>query len=193
MVDPPGPFADTVALRGQPTLKDAGRHALSARTADFDHLALRELRTYRTELGQEETRLAYCRRVISIQRELTHAGRTAPATDAAFRRALRRGSRADQLGTGRDAILALVPADGLPPLPDLLAVSTSSEAAAGPSTPAVEALTEIEDQLAAYQDSVRLRIQAATAELIARYRERPALAVRALPLTPVMNPRETGY
>jgi hypothetical protein len=37
------------------------------------------------------------------------------------------------------------------------------------------------------------RIDGATAELIARYREQPALAIRALPLNPPTRPRTTGY
>ncbi|MEP6463201.1 MAG: hypothetical protein ABJC62_07250 [Frankiaceae bacterium] len=147
---------------------------------DFDHLALEELRRYREMLADQETRVAYARRILHVAL-LRVRGGVSERTPGSTRQ------RTVNLVPGRDAILALVPADGLPALPDS-ALAVSSEPAA--SEPA---LTERDRLLAAYQAAVHARITAATAELIARYRERPTLAVRALPLTPVVHPRDTRY
>jgi hypothetical protein len=166
-----------------------------ARDEAFDHLALGELRAYREDLAQEETRVSYCRRVLATQLIITREGRSDPSAQAAFRRALERGSHSVQLGAGRAPILAVVPADGLPQLPDLATLwrrdAPSGDAVDHPALAAALAATD--QQLAAYHVAVRGRMGAATAELIARYRERPTLAVRALPLTPVINRRETRY
>ena len=43
-------------------------------------------------------------------------------------------------------------------------------------------LADAEHQLSAYRRGLHERLDAATGELIARYREEPALALRALPL-----------
>lgn len=151
----------------------------------LDHLALNELRAYRDELAAEETRIAYCRRVLRIQLEMTQEGRRAATTNAAFAAALARGSRVDRLGPGPAAILDMVPAAGLPALPELAALCQDETTS--------DALLAADRQFAAYQEAVRARFKAATAELIARYKERPTLAARVLPLRPPVQPRTTRY
>lgn len=182
-----------------PSQLGARRSHTPTRDAHLDHLALKELRGYRDELAQEETRVAYCRRVLRIQLEITRAGRRDQASDLAFSRALRRGAHSRQFGAGRDAILALVPAGGLPAMPDLSPLPGGAPGKARSADPpepdghaAAVLLLAIDGQLAGYQDAVRLRISAATVDLIARYRESPALAVRALPVRPVVPPRQVA-
>lgn len=176
------------------------------RSADFDHLALDELRSYRNELTDEETRISYWRRVLHARLDVVRGGTPVRLQQGALARIL----SADTLQAGRTSLVRVVPGAGLPPLPDLGALwqlhpvrgdSAAGDAARllGPSgQPAITddilaRLEAAERQVSAYRRSVHVRIDEATAELIARYRERPALAVRALPLTPPMRARLARY
>ena len=184
MAHPPQPSAEPTVE--QPTAARRERPP-PARHSHFDHLALEELRAYRDTLAQEETQVSYQRRVLQLTLAEAREGRSTAVADSAYQRAL-------ELSAGRTAILDLVPADGLPALPNAEERQVpSTEPASRQPASVIGALTEADRQLAAYQESVRVRIAAATTELIARYRERPTLAVRALPLTPVIHPREPRY
>lgn len=158
-----------------------------ARHRDFDHLAMEELRAYRDTLADAETQVSYQRRVLQATLAEVRGGRAGPATGWL-------AGRISELAAGRAEIMSLVPADGLPQLPDPAHRPTPGPAPAQRGAPeTVASLGEIERRLAAYQASLEERIAAATTELIARYRERPTLALRALPLTPVVHPREPRY
>ena len=80
--------------------------------------------------------------------------------------------------------LATTTVDGgphLPALPDLAALWESG--APEPDDPALLArLTGLERELSAYRRGLHERLDAATGELIMRYRAEPALALRALPV-----------
>ena len=72
----------------------------------------------------------------------------------------------------------------LPPLPDL-AVLWETVAAADGTADEHAVLTRLaaaEAELSAYRRSLHERLDDATSELIARYRDEPALALRALPV-----------
>lgn len=149
-----------------------------SRHTDFDHLAMEELRAYRHQLAGEETQVSYQRRVLDLALTGARGRPRTPVIDWG-------ATQLAELAVGRTAILAFVPADGLPELP---------QAPPGRDTGStVDTLTEAIRRLTAYQKSLEARIAAATTELIARYRERPTLALRALPLTPVVHPRDTRY
>lgn len=169
----------------RPAVAFRGTRPAPERHQDFDHLALDELRAYREKLAQEETRASYGRRVLQIILADLREGRGAEATRSALHRAL-------DLEAGRSALLERVPAGGLPQISARVRRLDATASGVEPAS-ALAALAATDRQLGEYQEAVRVRVAAATAELIARYRERPTLAVRALPLTPVVQPRETRY
>lgn len=136
-------------------------------------LGLDGLRTYRQELITEEARVSYWRRILHARLDLA-----ADDTDSLER--MRAVLSEHQSDSRR---LALTPVDvpgGLPPLPDL-AVLWESQVGEVPADLLVR-LAAAEHELSAYRRALHERLDAATGELIMRYRERPALALRALPL-----------
>ncbi len=177
------------------------------RSTHFDHLALDELRAYRNELAEEETRVSYWRRVLQARIDIV---RETDGDQAVARPGARAGSRKrnqpnraalhrvlaqERVNAGRTALVRIVPAEGLPPLPDLGEL-WQRDAVPGDdagNTRLMSRLTAAEHELSEYRRSLHQRIDAATDELVARYHERPALAVRALPLSPPVRPRATGY
>jgi hypothetical protein len=164
-----------------------GRRPPPDRHTDFDHLAIDELRAYRTELAEEESRVSYWRRVLQARVDIVRAG----ATGGASREALRRLLSSDRVGAGRTAVVTVVPASGIPPLPHLDALWDRDPVPGDDEGNAAfaEALAAAEQELSGYRRALHERIDAATRELVARYREHPALAVRALPLTPPVRAR----
>lgn len=143
------------------------------------HLSLDALRAYRTALTAEEHQVSYWRRIVQARLDVVQAG---SALDSAHLRGVLVGARHT---TGRTALLEVLPVDDLPPMPDLAqlwdrrAVTTD-----GPARRALTAdLEQAEAQLSHYRSTLHARIGAATAELIARYRESPGLCLCALPLT----------
>lgn len=173
-----------------PSTAAATKRALPERSIHFDHLALDELRAYRNDLTDEETRVSYWRRVLQARIDIVRGG-TALTQQGALHRLL----STETVQAGRTSLIRLVPSVGLPPLPDLGELWTLHPVG-GDSAADAELLLRLqaaEVQLSAYRKSLHVRIDEATAELIARYRERPALAIRALPLTPPMRGRPSGY
>jgi hypothetical protein len=170
------------AARGSETPR-AGRASARPtpeRCPDFDHLSLDRLRGYRAALGEEENRVSYWRRIVHARIDLILAGTTVrPADVDSLRDVL---SRSSGVST-RTALLSLVPTDEMPPLPDL------SELWDADPIPGDEAYNEalaadlnrVERELSAYRTALHARIAAATAELIARYREEPSLCLSVLP------------
>src|SRR3954469_11780188 len=104
---------------------DAGRfRSVPERSPDFAHLSLDGLRKYRLALSEEESRGSYWRRIVQARLAPVGAGRagaaeggTAPPVDN--RRAVFAGPR---VAGARKALLPVVPADDIPPLPDLAEV-----------------------------------------------------------------------
>jgi hypothetical protein len=143
-------------------------------------MTLDRLRSYRRALLAEELRTSYWRRLLQARRDLLRTGGR-PGDRSALRDALteERGSG------GRQAILALHPAVGmpiLPHLPDLWATEVTSvrpEAARELST----RLTSAESVLSSYREALHRRLDRATADLVARYHDDPRLCVIALPKT----------
>jgi hypothetical protein len=158
---------------------------------EFAHLSLDRLRAYRQTLSDEENRVSYWRRLVQARLDLVRAGATGDPVHAANLR--------DVLGkshgrSNRTALVSVVPVDDMPPLPDLVQLwerdprpgdSAYNEQLAGELDVAERALSE-------YRTALHERIAAATKELIARYRETPALALTALPIVPSPHRRRAA-
>src|SRR3954447_23548416 len=97
---------------------DAGRfRSVPERSPDFAHLSLEGLRRYRHALSEEESRVSYWRRIVQARLDLVPAaGLATVATVDSLRGVF---AEARVAGGGR-ALLAVVPADDIPPLPDLV-------------------------------------------------------------------------
>jgi hypothetical protein len=146
------------------------------------HLDLQAVREYRAALTTEEGTASYWRRVVQARLDIVAA-----VTDDL--------PAVDNLGdviagvpaqTTRVALLDVVAGDDLPELPDLAAVWLAEPVPGDGRRNAllVAALADAELRLAAYRDALAGRLEAATAELIARYREDPAACLVALPTQP---------
>jgi len=151
------------------------------RSAEFDHLSLEALRSYRKALTAEENRVSYWRRLIHARMDLIELK---GGDDSVRLERLRLALSETRIGAGRQALVEVMPIDDVPPLPDLASLWMRE---AHPEDP--EASTELkrdlsfaELQLSAYRAALHRRLSNATNELIARYREEPTLALLALPL-----------
>lgn len=166
-----------------------GRTAASARPTpersdDFAHLSLSRLRAYRTALGEEENRVSYWRRIVQARLDLVTAGASVNPADVDSLRTVLAGSAR---GGNRQALVTVVPAaNDIPPLPDLTELWERSPVPGDDTGNAelLEDLSKAERELSDYRNALHRRISAATAELIARYREEPTLCLSALPALP---------
>lgn len=151
------------------------------RSAEFAHLPLLGLRQYRKALTQEESRVSYWRRIIQARLDVVRSLGADVGPDV---EALRPVLGSDRVGAARTALLDVVPIDDIPPLPNLEALWDRDPRPGDEEFNAalVAELTKAEAQLSAYRQALHRRLAAATTELIARYREEPALCLSALPL-----------
>lgn len=161
-------------------IKPAPRPA-PERNEEYAHLTLAALRTYRAALQAEEGRVSYWRRLIQARLDVLRAGGSHGAVEAARLRPLLTDAR---VGSGRTALVEVVPVDDIPPLPDL---ADLWERSAEPGDDAGRRSLEVdlvvaEQQLSGYRAALHRRLTEATGELIARYRDQPALCLTALPL-----------
>jgi hypothetical protein len=126
--------------------------------------------------------VSYWRRIIQARLDVLRAG-TLGAADGEHLRPVLSDHR---IASSRTALVSVVPADEIPPLPDL--AQLWDRVADLEDERAVAALVEdlgvAERQLSEYRAVLHRRINAATSELIARYREQPTLCLSALPLAP---------
>ena len=151
-----------------------------SRNVDYQHLEIDELRAYRKTLTDEESRVSYWRRIIQARLDLLRAD----DRDSGRLERLDSALGAAQGTSKRQALITLMPADDVPPIP---ALDTLWARQVNTEDPA--AVTELEGelsfaelQLSTYRTALHERIGLATGELIARYREEPTLCLRALPL-----------
>ena len=156
---------------------------LPVRDERYDHLALDALREYRAALQSEESRVSYWRRIIQARLDgVRGGGSETPGDDAQLRPVLEDA----HVGRGRTALVEVLQSDDIPPLPSLAEVwdrRVSPSDVLG--TARLEAdLDDAEQRLSAYRSALHRRLAGATGELIARYREQPALCLVALPLPP---------
>jgi hypothetical protein len=154
------------------------RQRAPQRSDELAHMTLERLRSYRRTLLAEELRTSYWRRLLQARRDLLRSG-SRPGDRSALRDALTEPRGAG----GRQAILALHPAGGLPILPHLPDLWATEVTAADPD--AVRALstrlTSAESVLSSYREALHRRLDRATADLVARYHADPRLCLSALP------------
>jgi hypothetical protein len=150
------------------------------RNPQFAHLSLGGLRNYRSTLSSEESRVSYWRRIIQARLDLVRAAQSGTTTTVED---LREVFAEHHVGGNRKALLTVMPVDDMPPLPDLAALWCRQPE---PDDPAqndalIHDLSNAEKQLSAYRAALHRRLADATGELIARYREQPALCLSVLP------------
>lgn len=142
-------------------------------------MTLGRLRAYRDSLLIEEVRVSYWRRIVQARRDLLRAG-----TPAGDHEAIAAVLSADRGRNPRRMMLVLHPGAGLPILPGLPELWASpvdvddDEAAAE----LFVRLGEAESVLSSYRDALHRRLNRATDDLVARYRDEPRLCLVALPL-----------
>ena len=141
-------------------------------------MTLERLRNYRRTLLSEELSTSYWRRLLQARRDLLRSA-PAPGDRAALREALTE----ERPPGGRQSIMALHPAGGMPILP-LLPDLWATEVAPAGSREARELtlrLTSAESVLSSYREALHRRLNRATADLVARYHEDPRLCFSLLP------------
>jgi hypothetical protein len=155
-------------------------------------LSLSALRGYRRKLADEEDRVSYWRRLVHARLDLLEAESSAegPLSLETLARVL------GDTGAGRTrtALVRVRAAEPLPELPVLeemwvTEVDREDLEAVGA---AVDRLRSAEQQLTSYRNALHQRIDEATAELIARYRQDPSSALVALDEHGVRPPSRRG-
>ena len=156
---------------------------IAQRAPELAPLSLDELRAYRQELITEEARVSYWRRLVQARMDLAVEDPAATGPLSSLDR-LRDVLTDQQRESRRLAVQAVEGDAGLPPVPDLAVLwdAESDPSAPGFAGDTLTRLADAEHQLSAYRRSLHERLDAATGELISRYRDEPALALRALPL-----------
>ncbi|MEO8329370.1 MAG: hypothetical protein ABI586_05135, partial [Candidatus Nanopelagicales bacterium] len=159
----------------------AAARVVPQRSAEFNHLTLPALRSYRQALTAEENKVSYWRRLIQARMDLIELK---GGDDSVRLERLRIALSETRIGAGRKALVEVLPVDDVPPLPDLDSLWARE---AHPERPEETAqlrrdLAFAELQLSAYRAALHRRLTNSTTELIARYREEPSLALVALPL-----------
>lgn len=149
----------------------------------FAHLTLGGLRSYRKALAQEESRVSYWRRILQARLDLVRAADPGQRGSMDNLRPVLTNAR---VGSGRTALIDVLPVEDIPPLPDL---EELWDRHLRPDDPAynddlIEQLSKAEVALSEYRAALHRRIQASTNELIARYRADPAQCLSVLPLPP---------
>jgi hypothetical protein len=148
------------------------------RSEELRHMTLDRLRNYRRTLLSEELSTSYWRRLLQARRDLLRS--SPPLGD---RPALRVALTEERPPGGRQSIMALHPAGGMPILPNLPDLWATEIAPPG-SRQARELtirLTSAESVLSSYREALHRRLNRATADLVARYHEDPELCFTLLP------------
>jgi hypothetical protein len=159
----------------------AGRRP-AERVPHLEHLELGALREYRQDLLTEESRVSYWRRILQARLDTAVGSGDAPAPARKLQSVLAQ----HQESSRRLAVLTVHDAVAVPPLPDLTVLWESGAGNAVDDAMLVR-LASAEAELSAYRRALHERLDDATSELIARYREEPTLALCALPLPPASD------
>lgn len=171
-------------MTDRPTPSVVSTQPLPERSGDFAHLGLVELRSYRRALIREESRVSYWRRILHARLDLLGARRSSASNgnDPSLQRLL----SSAHIDEGRQALLSMLPLDGIPPLPELNQLWAESPEPGDDEhcSRLLEDLSKAERQLSAYRKALHRRLSAATGELIARYRDSPRDCLSALPEVP---------
>jgi len=178
-VRPPAPRTSATRRKGEP-------RPVPTRDDAYDHLSLEGLRAYRKALTDEEGRVSYWRRILQARLDVVRAGATGRELDTAR---LRPVLTTERVGAGRQALVEVLPAHDIPPLPSLAELWERRVDAGDPIAQGLleQDLIAAEVELSAYRSALHGRITDATGELIARYREQPGLCLSALPGDPARS------
>ncbi len=171
-----------LAERPVPERRKGAARPVPTRNADYAHLSIEALREYRRALTAEEGKVSYWRRILQARLDVQRAGSGKELDQDHLRPVL----TTERVGAGRQVLVEVLPVDDIPPLPSLAELwdrrverdDVEGQAAFEHDLRVAEA------QLSAYRNALHRRIGEATGELIARYREQPALCLSALPLDP---------
>lgn len=170
-----------MARQATPAARRKGEaRPVPTRNDGYGHLSIDALRDYRCALTAEESNVSYWRRILQARLDVVTTGGELD-TDR-----LRAVLTTERVGSGRRALVEVLPIDDIPPLPSLAELwdrRVDDHDEAGRAAFAQDLLLA-EAQLSAYRSALHGRISEATGELIARYREQPALCLTALPLRP---------
>ena len=147
----------------------------------YAHLSVEALRDVRRALDEEEGRVSYWRRILQARLDVVESGTTAKGVEHDRLTPVLTTTR---VSAGRAALLQVLPVHGIPPLPLLAELWDRQVDPADTERLAAFArdLRVAESELSAYRSALHQRMSEATGELIARYREQPALCLSALPL-----------
>jgi hypothetical protein len=153
------------------------------RDSTYDGLSLADLRAARTELGDEETRVSYWRRIIQARLDVVRSDVPDSERVADLTRVLTDA----RSSVHRLAYIDVQPVDDVAPLPDL--AEMWSRQVDRHDTAALAKLEHdlsgAEQELSTFRRELHRRIDLVTNELIARYREQPLLALQILPNDPL--------
>jgi hypothetical protein len=166
--------------------RKAAPRPVPERDEAYAHLGLDGLRTYRSALAEEESRVSYWRRILQARLDLLRAGMEGGSARPVDTEALRPVLADARVGAGRRVLVDVGPDKEMPPLPQLEQLwDRQADPADTVAARALEGdLLRAERELSDYRNALHRRIGEATGELIARYREAPALCLSALPLPP---------
>lgn len=140
-------------------------------------MSLDELRQYRRDLNAREGQVSYWRRILQARLDLMRDGSIKHgATTEGLRRVLTR-----QLGSNNRLGLLSVHPQGNAPMAGLTHLWHRSLTSDDNDLELEHDLARAEYQLSTYRSELHERIDEATAELVRRYHENPALALTALP------------
>lgn len=144
-------------------------------------LKIEEVRRYRNELSDEENKVSYWRRL--VQHRLNLIAKEKAEGHLKIEDLIR---ALGETGTGarRQQLLTVEAAEELPQLPGLddLWTQTIDLKDTEATERLVAELSVAEVQLSAYRRGLHERIDAATAELVSRYKADPSLSLSLLPV-----------
>lgn len=145
-------------------------------------LKIEDVRRYRNELSDEENKVSYWRRL--VQHRLNLIAKEKAAEGHLKIEDLIRALGETGTGARRQQLLSVEAAEELPQLPGLddLWTQTVDLNDADATERLVAELSAAEEQLSAYRRGLHERIDAATAELVSRYKADPALSLSLFPV-----------
>ncbi|MGQ0846226.1 MAG: RsiG family protein [Sporichthyaceae bacterium] len=145
-------------------------------------MELDALRAYRKDLQSEEDKVSYWRRLVHARLDLIEAGSSTSGSLTLPQ--LIRVLGDTGTGASRQALSTIHASDPLPDLPESEWMWVSEIDYHDPEavTEATARLRAAEEKLTEYRKALFERLDAATAELIVRYRENPTAALTILPL-----------
>ena len=148
--------------------------------ANLDNMSLAAVREYRAGLSEEEEKVSYWRRLVQTRIDLIEQEKSAQGITT---KDLLKSLGSTGTGARRQQLLSVEAQDELPDLPGLndLWMSAIDIHDAEQTADLLAELQDVETRLSVYRRSLHARIDAATAELVRRYKENPDLSLELFP------------